>query len=134
MIGKLQFMLENAGMAMPLIFICLVTPLFLISNSVREALRDPWSQAMFVLLPLLWILLIPWCAAFLDAMDIRHTSPLWAYWPLYVVLVGWPTAAVGLFLRARTIRFTVAIWTLANLPCCFWSLFVGGMAVSGTWI
>jgi hypothetical protein len=89
----------------------------------------------YLAVPLLWMALVPWGAAFLDAMDdYRRPSPPCAMWGLGAVCLGWPMVALALIISAKGARIPFTLYALCNIPGWLWCSFIAAMAVSGDWI
>ncbi len=132
--GHLTFILDNADMIYPLLLSVPVLVAMLALKSMRARLKEPVTLAAFLGVFLLWVVLIPWAALWLDAMDIRHASPKWADWPILAVFVGWPVTGATFIVRAKGARIASALYVLSNAPGWLLGCFVCGMAVSGDWI
>ncbi len=132
--ASVGFMLINADMIYPLLFVAPVIPGLLLFSQFRRVLRDPWARAAYVAMPLMWMILIPWGAAFLGAMDVRHASPIWAITPVFIDLIGFPPVAAAFVVRGRGARLLAIVYALFNVPGWFLGWVTGAMAVSGDWI
>lgn len=133
-IASLHFMLFNADMIYPIVLAITALAVISASKRLRAVLRERRALFTFIATPTAWLLLVPWSALFLAAMDVRHASPFWAIWPLYAVFFGWPILAFILVRWTKGARALTTIYALMNVPGWLLGCFVGAMAISGDWI
>lgn len=135
LLTRLNFMLFNACMILPLILAVTAGILLLFSGSWRRALMDRWSLVTFAAIALLWSLLIAWAAVFFNALNTPSPAgPGWVIWPPYVVFYTWPVAALVFLFRAKGARWPATAWVVGNAPGWLLGCFTCAMAITGEWI
>jgi len=108
--------------------------IFLAAAERRRILRDPWTLATFVSVPLVWVALL----AGLFTLSPPANGPVpRSSWPVIAILgalIGWTTASTGFILRARGRRVAAALYVVANAPGLFLLVLISGMIASGEWL
>jgi hypothetical protein len=108
--------------------------IFVASTERRRVLRDRWTLAAFLALPLVWVALLAGMFALSPPVNGPLPRSNWPYLIILAALVGWTTSASGLIVRARGRRVAASVYALANAPGFFLVLLISGMIASGDWL
>ena len=133
--GQLAFVTTIVGLVLLLAMLAVIfRPATYGAATCRRIVHDRWNRALFVSLPITWIVLIPWAMAFGPSGLYGGHNPPWVGWPIVAVLAGFPAIGALLIARAKGARGPSATYVVLNIPFWLMSCAVADMAATGNWI